>query len=377
MVNNEKLNCWEFKKCGREPGGENAGKLGVCPAALQGDCQGSNNGKKCGRMCWLVGGTFCGGRIQGDFAKKVTSCMECDFFKKVKEEEGKDFKFLLPGLEYDQTQKLFMDFALALRELELYKKNLEELNNVLEKRVEEKTKELDISRKKIMQSEKMAALGQLAGGVAHEINNPMTIILGYTQIMERGIKEDSPLFIPVKAIEKAVERCRNLIGSLLTFSRIEKKEAELTDINSTVEQALALEEVNTRIKNVRIIREFGEGLQKVFINKNQIQQVIINLCTNAADAMPEGGTITVRTRQSEDRIEVEIRDTGKGMTEEIKKHIFEPFFTTKEVGKGTGLGLSLCYEIIQKHNGQISLESSINQGTTFNIKLPLNVQRSI
>ena len=274
-------------------------------------------------------------------------------------------------MEYEQVQKLFMDFALALRELEIYKKNIEDLNSVLEKRVEEKSKELEISQKRIMQSEKMAALGQLAGGGAHEINNPMTVILGYTQVIEKRINEDSPLFGPVKSIEKAVDRCKNLIGSLLTFSRIEKKEPELADINSTVEQALALEEVHTRVKNIEIIREFGEGLHKVMINRNQIQQVIINLCNNAADAMAEGGTITIKTRQTENMIEIDIRDTGSGMSEEVKKHIFEPFFTTKEVGKGTGLGLSLCYEIIQKHHGQISLESKVGEGTAFNIKLPL------
>ena len=223
----------------------------------------------------------------------------------------------------------------------------------------------------LMQSGKMAAVGQLAGGVAHEINNPMTVILGYIQIIAEKMDKENPSYEKLKIVEKEALRCKELVESLLIFSRTTVKTLLKQDINNLIKETIKIIEVHTKINNIKVEKIYGEGLPSVLVNKNQIQQVIVNLCKNAADAMPNGGKITITTSQKENYILIDIKDTGYGISEETKKHLFEPFFTTKEVGKGTGLGLSLCYEIITKHKGTIEVESTEGKGTVFHIKLPI------
>ncbi|OGF47125.1 MAG: hypothetical protein A2536_03485 [Candidatus Firestonebacteria bacterium RIFOXYD2_FULL_39_29] len=246
----------------------------------------------------------------------------------------------------------------------------EELNTKLELKVQERTKENENLHDKLHQSEKMAAVGQLAGGVAHEINNPMTIILGYAQIVLKRVKAEDPVSKPLLAIEKEAIRCKKLIDNLLTFSRASKMVKQSVSVNKAIKEAIALIEVQTKIRNVEIVVTYGENLPDTLIDVNQIQQIMINLCNNAMDAMPEGGTIKVNTAQEDKFIKITVADTGMGISEENKKKLFEPFFTTKEVGKGTGLGLSICYEITKKHNGEISVDSELGKGTTFTIRLP-------
>jgi PAS domain S-box-containing protein len=245
---------------------------------------------------------------------------------------------------------------------------LESFVDITERKQSEKENER--LQTKLLQTEKMAAVGQLAGGVAHEINNPMGVILGFAQILMKKITEDDPLYMPLKSIEREAERCKKLVTNLLTFSRIGKTLAEATDINETIEEAVSFINAQTKVRMIELVKKYGNKLPPIMIKKNQIQQVLLNLCNNAIDAMPTGGRLTIATKQVEQQIVVEISDTGKGMTEEVKKHLFEPFFTTKEVGKGTGLGLSICYEIIQKHNGTIEVESEVEKGSCFKIKLP-------
>ncbi|MDD5065898.1 MAG: ATP-binding protein [bacterium] len=253
-------------------------------------------------------------------------------------------------------------------------------SNITERKKAEEEKEK--LKKQLFQSEKMSAIGQLAGGVAHEINNPMGVILGFSQSIAKRIKDDDPLYMPLKSIEREAIRCKKLIGDLLTFSRVSKTKTEMTDINKTIEETLSLIEAQAKVKDIEIIKKYGFNLPQITVNKNQIQQVIVNICNNAIDAIPKGGNLTITTQITTDKKSAEISgkefvvigisDTGKGMTEEVKKHIFEPFYTTKEVGKGTGLGLSLCYEIIQKHRGTIEVESELGKGANFTIKLPMN-----
>ena len=243
--------------------------------------------------------------------------------------------------------------------------------DITDKKLDEEEKQKLQSQ--LIQSEKMAAIGQLVGGIAHEINNPMGVILGFAQIVAKNIKEENPLYMPLKSIEREAIRCKELIRDLLTFSRIGKTQAELIDINKTINETLSLIESQVKLKESEIIKEFSTALPLISVNKNQIQQIIVNLCNNAIDAISYNGKITIKTKTNDNQIEIYISDTGKGMTEKIKKHIFEPFFTTKEVGKGTGLGLSISYEIIKNHNGTIIVESEPGKGTTFIIKLPLSV----
>ncbi len=238
--------------------------------------------------------------------------------------------------------------------------------------LKEAYEKLKAAQAMLLQSEKLSAIGRLAGGIAHEINNPLGVILGFAQSIVKRIKEEDPLFKSLKSIEREAIRCRKMVVDLLTFSRTERTQAESIDINQTIEETLTLIESQTKLMNIKINREYNTGLPVITLNKNQIQQVVVNICNNAIDAMPEGGKITIATKKTGQKIIIEISDTGKGMDEEVKKHIFEPFFTTKESGKGTGLGLSLCFEIIKKHNGLIEVNSEAGKGTVMRVKLPIN-----
>jgi PAS domain S-box-containing protein len=232
---------------------------------------------------------------------------------------------------------------------------------------------LKTAQDRLLQSEKLAAVGQLAGGVAHEINNPMGVILGFAQVATKDLKENDPLYLPLKSIEREALRCKNLVQDLLTFARsgVEKFPTEKSDINQVIDSALTMVEVQDKTGLVKLEREFGGGLKEIEVNRYQIQQMIMNLCVNAIDAMNGNGKLTVRTMMAASGdVEIQVADTGTGIPDEIKTKIFEPFFTTKEVGEGTGLGLSLVYEIVQQHHGKIDFESKPGRGTIFKITLP-------
>lgn len=227
--------------------------------------------------------------------------------------------------------------------------------------------------KTVLQSEKMSAVGQLAAGVAHEINNPLGIILGFAQASVRRLQENDPLELPLKSIEKEAQRCKNLVQDLLTFSRVSKIEREPTDLNKAVESALSLVMTRAKMAGIAIKVELAHDLSRILGNANQIQQVVINLANNGLDATEKGGTVTVKTEAlNEGPLAwacLRIIDTGAGIPTEIKNRIFEPFFTTKGIGKGTGLGLSMVHEIIKKHSGTIEVQSRPGC-TEFLVKLP-------
>lgn len=237
-------------------------------------------------------------------------------------------------------------------------------------------RELLALQTRMAQGEKMAAVGQLAGGVAHEINNPIGIILGFAQSMARRIQAgDHPFALPVKSIEREALRCRDLVQNLLAFSRSSSPEQrEEVDVNACVERALALALPQARLSDIKVLRELAPAAPRMVANRSQIEQVVINLCGNSIDAMPGGGCLTVRTGQyARDGTLVTtlaVSDTGTGIPKELQSRVFEPFFTTKEPGKGTGLGLALVYEIAKKHGGTVSLSSEAGKGSTFTIVLP-------
>ncbi len=228
----------------------------------------------------------------------------------------------------------------------------------------------------VHQSEKMSAVGQLAAGLAHEIKNPLTVILGFVQ---SAVKQSAPgdrLEIPLRSIEREAQRCQQLIQDLLSFSRVDKRNLEKINLNESIESALLLVNAQAKIKNIEVMKDFHPELPPATVNRIQIQQVIINLCSNAMDAMAEDGKITLRTsvkkRNSKNFFEICVEDNGQGIPPEIQSKIFEPFFTTKEIGKGTGLGLSLVYEIVKKHDGEILLKSELGKGTAFVIYFPVD-----
>jgi signal transduction histidine kinase len=274
-------------------------------------------------------------------------------------------------------------------ELEMFNKNREKINIFLQaypikddngKIISLTGIHTDITRRKkleaaMLQSEKLSAIGQLAAGVAHEINNPLGIILGFAQSVVKRIKNaEDPLALPLKSIEREAVRCKNLVQNLLVFSRTSQNaKSEDVDLNAAVESVLSLILAQTKTHNVELVKELGAALPRINANQTQIQQIIINLCGNAVDAMPKGGTLIISTAISSKQpgyVEIRVRDTGGGIPKNLQKQIFDPFFTTKEVGKGTGLGLSLVYEIVTKHGGSIELESEEGKGAEFTVFLP-------
>jgi len=235
--------------------------------------------------------------------------------------------------------------------------------------------------KQLINREKMAIVGEMAAGVAHEINTPLGIILGYTQLMQDDFAEDSEEYANLQVMERQSKACRRIVADLLKFSRQAKSVKAALNINQIIADVLSVTEHSLNMQQVEIIRRFAPYLPKVFGDAEKLSQVFINLFNNAQHAMADhGGRIIITTRQVEGFIEISVMDTGIGIPEEIKGKIFNPFFTTKEVGKGTGLGLSVTYGIIQEHGGTIQVESPLIDpdtqeqfsGTVFHIRLPIS-----
>jgi signal transduction histidine kinase len=237
-----------------------------------------------------------------------------------------------------------------------------------------KTREekLDQAQAQIIQSEKLAAFGQLGAGIAHEVKNPLAGILGCAQLSLMEVQEGTPLHKNLEIIEKETGRCRTIIDNLMKFARQEKALFEPTEVNQVVDAACAIINHQLELQQVKIIKDLEEQLPEIHGNSNQLQQVLMNLMINAQQAMEgEPGKVTVSTRRNDaGEIEIVVSDTGPGIPEEIQTKLFEPFFTTKPTGQGTGLGLSVSFGIIKDHHGEITVESEVGKGTEFIIRLP-------
>jgi len=263
------------------------------------------------------------------------------------------------------------DYAtIAILNAQLYEET-KRWSEELERKVEERTQELRAAQEQLLQSEKLASIGQLAAGVAHEINNPMGVILGFAQGILKTLSEDDPLRRPLTTIEKESLRCNRIVQNLLDFARHSEPTPHLTNINELINASCDLVEHQTSLQNVKLIKGYNSALPSIMADPNQLQQVFINIMLNAYQAMPDGGTLHIATRQVGSELQVIFTDTGVGIPPENVQNIFDPFFTTKEVGEGTGLGLSVSYGIVKAHGGDIEVESQAGKGTTFVIKLPL------
>jgi PAS domain S-box-containing protein len=240
-------------------------------------------------------------------------------------------------------------------------------------KIEKKLREAE--RLKLAQSNKMASLGQLAAGVAHEINNPLSGILIDASLIMEELEEDNPLREDIKNIIEDTNRCKDIVKNLLAYSRQVEIKEETLDINSVIEQTFSLLQNHALLRNITIKKEFSEGMLLFKGDKNQIIQVFTNLIINAAQAIKDAGTIAVRTDRDKPKrkIYIEISDTGCGISDDVLPRIFDLFFTTKEEGKGTGLGLGTVQGIIEKHGGKIKVQETSPKGTTFQITLPLFV----
>jgi len=235
------------------------------------------------------------------------------------------------------------------------------------------TAELEKTQLQLLQSEKMASLGKLAAGVAHQLNNPLGGITLFTKLimeeytLEEGVQED------LRRILKDAERCRDTVKELLEFSRQTKRLKRPHDVNQAILRTLFLIENQTLFHNIEIVKNLAQGLPPVTADIQQLNHLIMNIILNAAQAMDGRGEMQLTTRLSDDGnyLQIEIADTGPGIPEHIRSRIFEPFFTTKEEGKGTGLGLSLVYGIVENHEGRIDVQSELGVGTTFIVELPV------
>ena len=241
----------------------------------------------------------------------------------------------------------------------------------LEEKVKEKTEELQRSHSYLFQSEKLAGIGQLAAGVAHEMRNPLGVIATSLYYLSNILSpQDKNVKRHFEIMDAEISRCQIIINNLLEFSRKSEKEFELVDANRLLEMSLSLVEKDFLVRDIRLVREMSH-VSKIFANMDEMKQVFLNLILNATQSMPKGGEIRVETSMvGKEKIRIRIQDTGVGIAQEDLSEIFNPFFTTKGPGEGTGLGLSLVHSVIESYHGTIRVESKEGKGTSFIIELP-------
>lgn len=290
--------------------------------------------------------------------------------------------FMLIGvltLFFNQNWKINMKILDSRKALEETHVKLVSLNQTLEQKVAERTEIIvkNINEKKdmeqqIAQADKLAAMGELSAGVAHEINNPLGIILGYTQLMlkERSI-ENSDFYEDLKVIEKHVKNCKAVVSDMLAFSRKGSVNQAIIDLNHVVNDVVKFLHNHSDFRNIEMHFDLYTLPLNLLGNEQELRQVVINLLINACHAVDKKGSIHLKTcRNSSGDSEIWVQDNGRGIKPENLSRIFDPFFTTKPVGQGTGLGLSVSYGIIKKHGGRIEVKSVENRGAIFKVILP-------
>ncbi len=258
--------------------------------------------------------------------------------------------------------------------------DLAESFNIMSQALKKRDEQLkEYATKKIMESERLALIGQLTANVAHELNNPLQGIVAYSHLLLEKIPCEDPTRNSLEKIVGQANRCRDIIRGLLDFSRQRKPEKTLSNINSILEECISLVENQDLFHNIEIIKNFQDDLPLIIIDPSQIERVFMNLIINAAEAIDNHGQLTLATRYDpvNECIEIEFTDTGHGISQENIGKIFDPFFTTKEVGRGTGLGLAISYGIVKAHHGTISVKSQVGKGTTFIVKLPLKAKEGV
>ncbi len=233
---------------------------------------------------------------------------------------------------------------------------------------------LQQTQQSFLHKERLASMGQLSAGVAHELNNPLGTILLFTDILYKQTAETDPRREDLKLIQSEAMRCKKIVADLLNFARQQDVLAQETDVHALLDQVLNIIALEPAAAHIKIVRHYAADLPTIQADPAQLQQVFTNLIRNGVEAMPDGGVLTVATRPlNGQQIEIQISDTGSGIPPENLGKLFTPFFTTKPIGKGTGLGLSIAYGIIKMHRGQISVQSPGGKGTTFTIVLPVRL----
>ena len=282
--------------------------------------------------------------------------------------------------EFGQVARAFNAMTAALRESQA---GLRDAAHTLEQKVEERTRQLRAAEAEAVQHEKLAAVGLLAAGVAHEINNPLTGVLTFSHLLRQKMPDGSQDAEDLDLVIRETKRCASIVRRLLDFARQKTPETRRSNLNALVEDVARFIERPVRLHNATISIDLDPQLPEVWVDENQIKQVLMNLLVNAQHATEHGGSIAIRTGRAPepvamepgadpvDMVEVSVVDTGCGIPQADLQRIFDPFFTSKEVGRGTGLGLSVSHGIVTAHGGTIKVESEVGKGSTFRVYLPV------
>ncbi|MDH5695456.1 MAG: ATP-binding protein [Dehalococcoidia bacterium] len=310
-----------------------------------------------------------------------------------------DAEAIIAALRKGEVDAIVSGRNVALLRVKELEEALRSAKDDLEVRVQERTAELDkankalrmdiIKRKEAEEREKqlqqelnlasrLASIGRLAAGIAHEINNPLTAILGFSQRLLRK-STDTKVNRDLEIIRSEAQRAANVVENLLTFARRREPKKEYSDINDIVHKALQLRAYQLKTNNIEVVTDFAPGFPKAMVDFHQIQQVFLNLILNAEQAMSEvnrRGKLVIKTRGIKDYIRIAFTDDGPGIPAEHLDKIFDPFFTTRGEGGGTGLGLSICHGIVVEHGGRIYAQGKPGEGTTFFVELPLTTEKN-
>jgi len=298
-------------------------------------------------MCWYIDGTLCFGQPSGSFPEKLDECRECEVYK---------------SHVGDEMIQLADSFKHMVSKLDISEKEIKKLEQ----------------RTQLVQASKMSTLGEMASGVAHELNQPLSVIrMGATflsKMIDKGKKiKDEELKTVTEQIVGQVDRAAAIINHMRDFARVGIKTAKL-DVNVPIRNIIGILGQQFKVRNIAIELDLDDNLPYIMADSNKLEQVLLNLVVNARYAIEEkgepGGKVTISSFSDRGRVAVSVSDTGNGIPEQVLDKIFEPFFTTKEVGAGTGLGLSISYGIVKDYGGTIDVKTDKGIGTTFLLKFP-------
>ncbi len=308
-----------------------------------------------------------------------------DLEKGAKRLASGNFDKAIPVRSEDEIGSLARSSNAMMVALKKSRDELEQWVERLEEKVKERTEELKLAEAEVARGEKLASIGQLAAGIAHELNNPLTGVLTFTSLMRKKMPAGSEEAEDLDLVIRETKRCASIIRRLLDFAREKTPEKTLVNLNQLIGETAQFVERSAALAQIEITLDLDPNLPQLFVDADLIKQVLMNILVNAQQAIEQNGKITVRSRvcshrrppgrceQTMPAVEIAISDTGCGIPEANLQRIFDPFFTSKEVGKGTGLGLSVSYGIVRAHGGEIDVESTEGEGSTFRICLPLKM----
>lgn len=283
-----------------------------------------------------------------------------------------DLTYRVPSTSSDEIGELASSFNRMTESLSRAEQELKGWTRTLEEKVQERTRELENTQRQLIRSEKLASLGKMAAGVAHEINNPLTAILTFSKLLLDDLDKGDARREDLQTVVDETLRCRDIVRGLLDFSRETKSRKKLQNINTIIENTLFLIKNQAMFQDIRIEKHLQEDLPEIPLDEAQMKQVFMNMFLNGAEAMSGRGVLKIATSSDDRFVAVSIKDTGCGIPRENLNKLFDPFFTTKKIGKGTGLGLAVTYGIVKSHEGTFEVQSKVGAGTEFLIRFPIH-----